>query len=140
MKLRAFTLRPPPPCPLPSPPQQVKLRAFTLRPPPPCPLPSPPQQVKLRAFTLRGLMRRMARLAGDGRVGWQPQRAAALRWIAAAASALGGAWWGGWGKVMRSLDWEKGGGRRGSAAVDCCCRLGAGRCVLVLVCERGGGE
>lgn len=42
-----------------------------------------------RAFTLRGLVRRMARLADDARWVRSRQRAAALRWIAAASSALG---------------------------------------------------
>ncbi|GFR52616.1 hypothetical protein Agub_g15132, partial [Astrephomene gubernaculifera] len=46
-------------------------------------------QVRRRAFTLRGLVRRMARLADDGRWTRSRQRAAALRWTAAAASALG---------------------------------------------------
>ncbi|KXZ46921.1 hypothetical protein GPECTOR_39g415 [Gonium pectorale] len=46
-------------------------------------------QVARRAFTLRGLVRRMARLADDARWGRGRQRSAALRWTAAAASALG---------------------------------------------------
>ncbi|EFJ49017.1 hypothetical protein VOLCADRAFT_104545 [Volvox carteri f. nagariensis] len=46
-------------------------------------------QVQRRAFTLRGLVRRMARLADDARWTRTRQRAAGLRWIAAAASALG---------------------------------------------------
>jgi U3 small nucleolar RNA-associated protein 20 len=41
------------------------------------------------AITLRGLVLRMVKLAEDGRVGRRPQRLAALRWLAAAASAAG---------------------------------------------------
>lgn len=47
-------------------------------------------EAKLQAFTLQGLMRRMAKLAGDNRVMFQTQRMAALRWIAAVATALTG--------------------------------------------------
>lgn len=47
-------------------------------------------QYKLRAFTLRGLVRRMARLADNSRYAYTQQRLAALRWIAALASTLGG--------------------------------------------------
>ncbi len=46
-------------------------------------------QMRRGALTLRGLVRRMARLAGDTRWVRQRQRLTALRWTAAAASALG---------------------------------------------------
>ena len=42
------------------------------------------------AFTPLGLVRRMARLADDGRYARQHKRMAALRWIAAVASTLKG--------------------------------------------------
>ncbi|KAG2487780.1 hypothetical protein HYH03_013624 [Edaphochlamys debaryana] len=53
--------------------------------------PSMADQVATRCLTLRGLVRRMARLADDARWSRTRQRAAALRWIAAASSALGAA-------------------------------------------------
>ncbi|MEW5318207.1 MAG: hypothetical protein WDW38_009447 [Sanguina aurantia] len=49
------------------------------------------QQYQHQAFTLRGLIRRMARLADDGRYTCRKQRATALKWIAAAGSKLGAA-------------------------------------------------
>lgn len=42
------------------------------------------------AFTLRGLVKRMARLADNARYGMRQQRMAALRWLAAMATTLGG--------------------------------------------------
>jgi U3 small nucleolar RNA-associated protein 20 len=42
-----------------------------------------------RAVTLRGLVLRMVKLAEDKRVGRRAQRLAALRWLAAAATAVG---------------------------------------------------
>ncbi len=49
------------------------------------------EQYRRGALTLRGLMRRMARMADNGRVAWVQQRLAALRWVAAVATRLGGA-------------------------------------------------
>ncbi len=49
------------------------------------------EQEAARAFTLHGLVRRMSRLADDGRWSQVRQRCAALRWVAAAGSALGAA-------------------------------------------------
>jgi len=42
------------------------------------------------AFTLRGLVKRMARLADNARFGMRQQRMAALRWLGAVATTLGG--------------------------------------------------
>lgn len=50
---------------------------------------SSPGDDKLRAITLRGLILRMSQLAEDARYPRQQQRMSALRWIAAAASAVG---------------------------------------------------
>jgi U3 small nucleolar RNA-associated protein 20 len=48
------------------------------------------EQYEAHAFTLRGLVRRMARLADNARMAWSTQRMAALSWIAAVATKLGG--------------------------------------------------